>query len=248
VVLSFAFAFLGLSGLLGLLWPPGAMPAAASAASSDAMTRARERMVVEQIAGRGVGDPRVLAALRRVPRHEFVPDDVRGEAYEDRPLPIGHGQTISQPYIVAVMAELARIGPGDRVLEVGTGSGYAAAVLAELAADVYTIEIVEPLAEQARRNLERAGYGRVHVRAGDGYRGWPEAAPFDAVLVAAAAPRLPAPLVEQLAPGGRLVIPVSRGAGFEQELEVHVKTAEGLRVERVFPVRFVPMTGEIEER
>jgi protein-L-isoaspartate(D-aspartate) O-methyltransferase len=223
--------------LMGLL---GCRPSAGGGSPE----RARERMVVEQIEARGVRDPRVLQAMRRVPRHEFVPEGSRSVAYEDRPLGIGAGQTISQPYIVAAMTELARLTPDSRVLEVGTGSGYAAAVLAEVAAEVYTIEIVESLAAQARRDLERTGYGRVHVRHGDGYRGWPEAAPFDAVLVAAAAPRVPEPLVEQLALGGRLVIPVGE---WEQELTVHVKTEEGLRVERVFPVRFVPMTGEIRD-
>lgn len=206
---------------------------------------ARERMVREQLESRGIGDARVLAAMRKVPRHEFVPLKVQAGAYEDGPLPIGHGQTISQPYIVALMSELAHLGPDARVLEVGTGSGYQTAVLAELARDVYSIEIVAPLAEQAATTLRRLGYERIHVRQGDGYRGWPEAAPFEAILVTAAPERVPAPLLEQLAPGGRLVIPVGGGA---QELQVHRKTPTGVVVERVAPVMFVPMTGEAERR
>ena len=219
-------------------------PRGAGAEGADRL-RERERMVKEQIEARGVRDPRVLAAMRTVARHEFVRPADRAFAYEDRPLPIGQGQTISQPYIVAVMAELAEIGPSERVLEVGSGCGYAAAVFAKLARQVYTIEIVDSLAEQARVNLSRVGAESVHVRAGDGYRGWPEAAPFDAILVAAAAPKIPEALVEQLASGGRLVIPV--GEGFQQ-LEVYVKTEQGLERKALFPVRFVPMTGEVRER
>jgi protein-L-isoaspartate(D-aspartate) O-methyltransferase len=187
-----------------------------------------------------VRDSRVLAAMRRVPRHEFVPASVRDRAYDDGPLPIGHEQTISQPYIVAVMTELARLDARSRVLEVGTGSGYQAAVLAEVAGEVYTIEIVEPLARGAETTLRRLGYSRIHVRHGDGHRGWPEAAPFDAILVTAAPARVPPALLAQLAEGGRLVIPVGDDA---QELEVHRRTAAGFEVRRVFPVRFVPMTG-----
>ncbi len=221
--------------------PESAGPAAEDAASFAA---ARERMVADQIEARGVRDARVLAALRRVPRHEFVPERDRARAYRDGPLPIGHGQTISQPYVVAVMTELAAPGPRDRVLEIGTGSGYQAALLAELAGEVYSIEIVEPLAERATATLERLGY-EVHVRHGDGYRGWPEKAPFDAIVVTAAPERVPPALLEQLAEGGRLVIPVG---DLYQELEVHRRTAEGIEVERVFAVRFVPMTGEAQER
>jgi protein-L-isoaspartate(D-aspartate) O-methyltransferase len=204
---------------------------------------ARERMVRQQLEVRGIGDARVLAAMRKVPRHEFVPAALRIGAYEDGPLPIGHGQTISQPYIVALMSELARLRPDARVLEVGTGSGYQAAVLAELARDVYSIEIVEPLATEAAATLRRLGYERVHVRHGDGYRGWPDVAPFDAILVTAAPEQLPSPLLDQLKEGGRLVIPVG---GESQELQVHRRTAAGVVVERVAPVRFVPMTGEAE--
>ena len=208
-------------------------------------TATRARMVHEQLEARGIHDPRVLAAMRKVPRDEFVPASLAPWAYEDAPLPIGHDQTISQPYIVALMSELAALRPDSRVLEVGTGSGYQAAVLAELARDVYTIEIVPELADASRATLARLGYGRVHVRQGDGYRGWPEAAPFDAILVTAAPERVPAPLLEQLAPAGRLVIPVG---GPSQELQVHRRTDHGIEIDRVVPVRFVPMTGEAEKR
>jgi len=224
----------------------GAGPAARPArADEPQLAEARLRMVSEQIEARGVADPRVLAAMRAVPRHEFVPPASRARAYDDGPLEIGHGQTISQPYVVAAMTELAAPKPGARVLEVGTGSGYQAAVLAEMGSQVYTIEILAPLAAQAARTLERLGYGSVQVRHGDGYRGWPEAAPFDAIVVTAAAPRVPPDLLAQLAVGGRLVIPV--GSAF-QELQVHTKTPEGIEVRSVLPVRFVPMTGEVRRQ
>lgn len=201
-------------------------------------------MVAEQIAARGVSDPRVLAAMRRVPRHEFVPAELRAHAYEDHPLPIGEGQTISQPYIVALMTELASVRSGSKVLEIGTGSGYQAAVLAELAGEVYSIEIVESLADSAAERLRRLGYRSVHVRKGDGYRGWPEQAPFTAVIVTAAPPEIPLALKQQLAQGGRLVIPV--GDSF-QDLLVVTRTADGFATRSVAPVRFVPMTGEAQE-
>ncbi len=210
---------------------------AGSAARGDA-PQERERMVDDQIAARGVRDARVLAAMRRVPRHEFVPQEARDAAYRDHPLPIGHGQTISQPYIVAVMSELARVEPGDRVLEVGTGSGYQAAVLAELGAEVYSIELVPELAARAAATLERLGYSAVHARAGDGYRGWPERAPFRVIVVTAAPPTVPPRLLDQLAVGGRLVIPVGDAL---QELQVHTRGEDGVTVESIFPVRFVPM-------
>jgi protein-L-isoaspartate(D-aspartate) O-methyltransferase len=210
-------------------------------AGDDPSSAARERMLAEQIAARGVADARVLAAMRKVPRHEFVPADVRARAYDDSPLAIGHDQTISQPYIVALMTELAALGPGARVLEIGTGSGYQAAVLAEVAGAVYTIEILAPLARRAEATLSRLGYGRVHVRQGDGYRGWPEAAPFDAIVVTAAAPKVPPALLEQLADGGRLVMPVGDR---EQHLEVHRRRGGRIEVKTVLPVRFVPLTGE----
>ncbi len=206
---------------------------------------ARLRMVREQIELRGIRDERVLEAMRKVPRHRFVPDRLTAFAYEDGPLPIGEGQTISQPYIVALMTELLHSKPGDRILEVGTGSGYQAAVLAEIGAEVYTIEIVEPLAAAARRLLEQMDYPRIRFRVGDGYRGWPEASPFDGIIVTAAPDHVPRPLVDQLKPGGRMVIPVGAGS---QDLLVITRTAEGTERESVIPVRFVPMTGEAMER
>jgi protein-L-isoaspartate(D-aspartate) O-methyltransferase len=213
------------------------------AEGADPTAAARERMVREQIQARGVKDPRVLAAMRAVPRHELVPEELRDHAYEDRPLPIGHGQTISQPYVVAFMTEELDIAPDERVLEVGTGSGYQAAVLGELAREVYSVEIVEPLAERARADLARLGYSNVHVRAGDGYRGWPEHAPYDAIVVTAAPDHVPQPLIDQLAPGGRLVLPVGRGI---QELVRITRDEHGVHEEHLIGVRFVPMTGEAE--
>lgn len=201
-------------------------------------------MVEEQIAGRGVENAAVLDALRQVPRHLFIPENVRDQAYEDHPLPIGEGQTISQPYIVALMTQLADLGPDDKVLEIGTGSGYQAAVLSRLAREVYSIEILEPLGRRAAGILQRLGYDNVHVRVGDGYGGWPEEAPFDAILVTAAAPdQPPPPLEEQLKVGGRMVIPVGK---YFQDLVVLTRTQKGKVSRSVIPVRFVPMTGEIE--
>ncbi len=189
-------------------------------------------------------DPRVMKVMGKVPRHEFVPPQQRSRAYENRPLPIGQGQTISQPYIVALMTDLLRLRPGARVLEVGTGSGYQAAVLGELVADVYTMEIIEALGEQAGRRLQRLGYGGVRVRLGDGYYGWQEYAPFDAIVVTAAASHIPPPLVEQLKPGGRMVIPV--GGRFQvQQLTLITKDPDGrTRTRQILPVRFVPLTGK----
>jgi protein-L-isoaspartate(D-aspartate) O-methyltransferase len=200
-------------------------------------------MVRDQIAARDVRDARVLAVMRKIPRHLFVPSGWQSFAYTDQPLPIGEGQTISQPYIVAFMTEALELKPEDRVLEIGTGSGYQAAVLAELVREVYSIEIVEPLAKEAEARLRRLGYANVHVRCGDGYRGWPEAAPFDAIIVTAAPDHVPPPLIEQLAPNGRLVIPVGR---FFQDLIRIRRTDKGLQKETLLPVRFVPMTGESE--
>ncbi len=222
---------------------------AANAARDEPETMnavARERMVRDQIAPRGVRDSRVLEAMRRVPRHRFVPASVRSDAYDDRPLPIGYRQTISQPYIVALMTELAAIEPGDRVLEIGTGSGYQTAVLAEVGAEVFSIEIIEPLASQARSTLSTLGYGpRVTVRHGDGYAGWPSKAPFDAILVTAAPPMIPEPLKQQLREGGVLVIPVGKGS---QALMVLVRRGSGFEERTVLPVRFVPMTGKAQGR
>jgi len=210
---------------------------------ADPSQRERGNMVAEQIVARGIKDAGVLDAMKRVPRHLFVPEDVRALAYADRPLPIGYDQTISQPAIVATMTELANVRRGSRVLEVGTGSGYQAAVLATMGAEVYSIEIVAPLGEQAARLLAELGYDKVKTRIGDGYRGWPEAAPFDAILVTAAPPKVPAPLKRQLKVGGRLVIPVGT---VDQELRVLTRTRTGWDERTVFPVRFVPMTGEAE--
>jgi protein-L-isoaspartate(D-aspartate) O-methyltransferase len=187
--------------------------------------------------------PRVSEAMRRVPRHRYVPEDEVRHAYKNRPLPIGYGQTISQPYIVAIMTDLMQVREGDRVFELGTGSGYQAAVLGELAAEVYTIEIVEPLAERAAQTLKAQDYENVHVRAGDGYYGWEEHAPFDAIIVTAAASHVPPPLIQQLAPGGRMVIPL--GTSFmTQHLMLVEKDEDGrVRTREVLPVMFVPLTG-----
>ncbi|MEM9556575.1 MAG: protein-L-isoaspartate(D-aspartate) O-methyltransferase [Acidobacteriota bacterium] len=193
--------------------------------------------------GRPRFDQRVLDALERVPRHSFVPAEEERHAYVNSPLPIGQGQTISQPYIVALMTDLLEPEPGDRMLEIGTGSGYQAAVLAELVDAVYSVEIVEPLGREAAARLERLGYDNVHVRLGDGWQGWPEHEPFDGIIVTAAAPSVPPPLLEQLAPGGHLVIPVRQNRSGE-ELTVITKETDGsLSTRGVLPVRFVPLTG-----
>jgi protein-L-isoaspartate(D-aspartate) O-methyltransferase len=205
----------------------------------DPFALERQRMVESQIIARGVESAGVLEAMRDVPRHFFVPEDLRDRAYADRPQYIGSGQTISQPYIVALMTELLDLDGDERVLEIGTGSGYQAAVLSRLAREVYTIEIIGELAERARETLTDLGYDNIHFRVGDGYEGWPEAAPFEAIIVTAAPPELPAALVEQLAVGGRLVVPV--GGRLVQDLEVHTKTEDGLEMRKVIPVRFVPM-------
>ena len=202
---------------------------------------ARTNMVETQIVARDIRSPRVLDAMRSVPRHEFVPELWRAGAYEDTPLPIGHDQTISQPYIVAYMSEALELDGSHRVLEIGTGSGYQAAILGELAKEVFTIEIVEPLAARARDTLARLGYKNVHVRAGNGYLGWPEEAPFDRVMVTAAPDQVPPALVEQLKVGGLMAIPVGTGV---QELRILRRTADGLETLRTLPVRFVPMTGK----
>ncbi len=213
--------------------------------TADGDAERRLRMVETQIVARGVRDPRVLAAMRKVPRHLFVDPAQRAQAYEDHPLPIPGNQTISQPYIVALMTELLELRPEERVLEIGTGSGYQSAVLGELAREVYTIEIVPELARSAAARLKELNYRNVTVREGDGYRGWPEHAPFDAIIVTAAPERIPEPLVDQLAPGGVMVIPVG---GFFQELKVFRKSADGRVTEKdILPVRFVPMTGEVEK-
>ena len=201
----------------------------------------RDRMVREQLAGLS---PRVLAAMSRVPRHEFVPLEKQSQAYADRALPIGYDQTISQPYIVALMTTQLDAPPAGRVLEIGTGSGYQAAVLAEVVAEVFTIEIIGPLAQRAEATLRRLGCGNVHLRFGDGFVGWPEAAPFDGIIVTCAPEMVPPPLIEQLKDSGRLIIPL--GPLGNQELMVFQKQAGKLIEQAVFPVRFVPMTGAVQ--
>ncbi len=207
----------------------------------DPFADLREQMVRTQIEARNVRDSRVLAAMRRVPRHKFVPKSEERAAYSDSPLPIGWGQTISQPYIVAYMTEQLDVQPGDTVLEIGTGSGYQAAILGELAAQVYTIEIVEPLCKLARAKLAELGYKNVQVRCGDGYKGWPEHAPFDAIIVTAAPEKVPQALIDQLKVGGRMILPVGR---YYQELVLITKNKDGtITRKKLLPVRFVPMTG-----
>lgn len=208
----------------------------------DEYALARQRMVREQIQGRGIHTPRLLAAFEAVPRHLFVPPEELAWAYADGPLPIGEGQTISQPYIVALMTDLLDLQPTDRVLEVGTGSGYQAAILGQLAAEVHTVEILPALARQAAERLARLGYTNVHVHVGDGSLGWPEAAPYDAILVAAAGPEIPPPLLEQLAEGGRLVAPV--GGRFSQVLEIVERRGDEFIRRRDIPVAFVPLRGK----
>lgn len=202
--------------------------------------KARDDMVLRQIRSRGIRDPRVLEAMSRVPRHLFVPEPYRPLAYTDGPLPIGLGQTISQPYIVAFMTEALHLSPRDRVLEVGTGSGYQAAVLAEIVAEVFTIEIIPELGRAARVRLEEMGYRNIRARIGDGYLGWPEEAPFDAIIVTAAADKIPQPLIDQLKEYGRLCIPVG-GDGLAQSLMRITRQEQGIRKEILIPVRFVPL-------
>ncbi|HRI12505.1 MAG TPA: protein-L-isoaspartate(D-aspartate) O-methyltransferase [Verrucomicrobiota bacterium] len=216
----------------------------AAAADSD-FSDARHRMVSEQLVERGITNRRVLHVMRSVPRHEFVPTARRKQAYEDHALPIGYGQTISQPYVVAFMTQALNLHTNDVVLEVGTGSGYQAAVLAGLVKQVYTIEIVEPLARRAEADLKRLAITNVQVRAGDGYQGWPSAAPFDAIIVTCAPDHIPQPLVTQLKDGGRMIIPV--GPANDQSLYLLRKEGEHVRQQAVLPVRFVPMTGQAIE-
>jgi protein-L-isoaspartate(D-aspartate) O-methyltransferase len=208
----------------------------------------RERLVSRYVEAAGVRDPTVLAAMRKVPRHLYVPRAMQREAYADHPLPIGHGQTISQPSLVAYMTEILGVDRQSRVLEIGTGSGYQAAILGELVQEVCTIEIVQPLGEAAARLLQRLGYANVFVRVGDGYLGWPERAPFDAIIVTCAPEHVPQPLIDQLKPGGRMCIPVGPNGG-TQELYLMIKRADGtLERKAVLPVRFVPMTGAAKRR
>ncbi|MFQ5774044.1 MAG: protein-L-isoaspartate(D-aspartate) O-methyltransferase [Kiloniellaceae bacterium] len=248
---GWAISLVLLAGIAGAVARPTETVAETAAEdSAEARRRAQMIEVIQEHARRTYSSalaPRisaaVLEAMGRVPRHEFVPENLRGRAYEDRPLPIGYGQTISQPYIVALMTDLLAPAPGMKVLEVGTGSGYQAAVLAALGIEVYTVEIVPQLGRQARARLERLGYGAIETRIGDGYYGWPEAAPFDGLLVTAAAGHVPPPLVRQLKPGGRMVIPV--GPPFMvQQLVLVTKAEDGtVRTRQLLPVSFVPLTG-----
>jgi len=223
-------------------WPVAVLLATTACSAQDPdWARLRARMVDQQVKARGIKDECVLQAMAKVPRHEFVAEKVRANAYDDDPLPIGHEQTISQPYIVALMTEAAKPRPEHRVLEIGTGSGYQAAVLAELVKEVYTIELVPELADDAKARLQRLGYKNVHTKAGDGYKGWPDAAPFDAVVVTCGADHVPDPLIEQLKPGGVLVIPVGKSQD-EQSLLAITKDAKGKQTTRdLGPVRFVPL-------
>jgi len=209
----------------------------------DQYKSARERMVKTQIEARGVKNPLILEAMRNVPRHQLVPENQRHNAYSDRPLAIGDGQTISQPYIVAYMTNLLDPKKGMKVLEIGTGSGYQAAVLAEIASEVYTVEIIEKLGRRAKRDLQEMGYDNIHVKIGDGYAGWEEHAPFDAILVTAAAPEIPQPLIDQLKVGGRMIIPVGPVAQ-TQELVMVEKTRDEVKTKNLLPVRFVPFTRD----
>jgi protein-L-isoaspartate(D-aspartate) O-methyltransferase len=213
--------------------------------TGDELARQRSRMVDRQIAARGIEDPRVLEVMKRVPRHKFVPVDQVNFAYDDSPLPIGEDQTISQPYIVGYMTEQLRVTPKSKVLEIGTGSGYQAAVLAELGAEVYTIEIVPSLAARSAKTLADLGYKNVKVKAGDGYRGWPEHAPFDRIIVTAAPNHIPQPLVDQLAVGGRMVIPVG---DYYQQMTIVTKSDRGVAEQKTIDVVFVPMTGEARKK
>ena len=221
--------------------------------SADAYVTARQELVqiieddvraTSAYLGQKTLDPRVLTAIATVPRHEFVPMKLRSLAYVNRPLPIGHGQTISQPYIVAIMTELLRVESHSRVLEIGTGSGYQAAILAELVNEVYSIEIIKPLAEQAATRLARLGYHKVKTRQGDGYYGWEQHAPFDAIVVTAAASHIPPPLIEQLKVGGRMIIPVGSPFMAQELLLVKKEEGEKITTRQILPVRFVPLTGK----
>lgn len=227
-------------------WVVGACGGRMKEESKDQYQAARERMVSRQLAVRDISDERVLDAFRKVPRHAFVPDSSKSSAYGDFPLPIGEGQTISQPYMVALMTQLLELTDTARVFEVGTGSGYQAAILSELAAEVYTIEYLPNLAESAERRLDSLGYKNIHVKAGDGYLGWPEAAPFDAIIITCAPEKLPQPLVEQLKVGGRIVVPVGP-QGYAQTLTIYLKTDTGLVTYYEGGCFFVPMRGLIEK-
>ncbi len=230
--------------MLGLLVGSGLL---AGQDDPPAMVKRRQQMVRLQIQQRGVKDRRVLAAMRAVPRHLFVPEELRGQAYQDHPLPIGEGQTISQPYVVALMTELLEAVEGARVLEIGTGSGYQAAVLAEVAGEVFTIEIKERLYRRSSERLQELGYSKVHARHGDGYFGWPEEQPFDGIMITAAVDHIPPPLLAQLKDGGRMVLPLGNPFSYQNLVRV-TKKGEDYTVENVTGVLFVPMTGRALER
>ena len=221
-------------GLFFFLFSPNLFP------EEIPMDQQREKMVQEQIVARGIKDERVLAAMRKIERHRFVPSYAEDAAYQDYPLPIGYGQTISQPYIVAYMTEILELKGNERVLEIGTGSGYQAAVLAQLAGQVYSIEILPPLATESGERLKKLGFSNIEVKAGNGYEGWPENAPFDAIIVTAAPEEIPYKLMEQLKVGGKMIVPV--GSEY-QELKLITKTASGNEEKKLIPVRFVPMVG-----
>ena len=214
--------------------------------STSAFATERQKMVQEQLQPRGIKDQRVLAAMGKVPREEFVAENLRDKSYSDSALPIGQNQTISQPFIVAFMTEQLRLQPSDRVLEIGTGSGYHTAVLAELVKDVYSIEILEPMAKDASARLTRLGYSNAHVKTGDGYQGWPEVAPFDAIIVTCAPDKVPPPLTQQLKENGRMIVPV--GTGMDQQLYLLEKKNGQLAQTAILPVRFVPMIGQVAEK
>lgn len=242
--LAASLAVLALTGGLALAVLTAAAPA--SAQGPDELAERRQRMVEEQIRGRGIRQPEVLRAMAEIPRHLFVPEELREEAYEDKALPIEYGQTISQPYVVALMTELLDLSGDEKVLEIGTGSGYHSAVLSRVADEVYSIEIIESLGRRAATRLRYLGFGKVQVRIGDGYAGWPQQEPFDAIILTAAPPRLPEPLFEQLKVGGRMVVPVG---DYLQDLLLIVKNRDGTRTsKRIAPVRFVPMTGEVQQK
>jgi protein-L-isoaspartate(D-aspartate) O-methyltransferase len=228
-------------------WSPEAQKGQSSSLPSDGdeFAKLRERMVREQLRTRDIIDSRVLAAMQKVPRQEFVPSDIINSAYDDNALPLGMDQTISQPYIVAYMTQALKLYGKERVLEIGTGSGYQAAILAETAAEVYTIEIIPQLQAHARAILARLGYHNIHFRTGDGYMGWPEQAPFDRIIVTAAPENVPQPLLDQLREGGRLIIPIG---GLSQELVIFEKENSRIKRYSTIPVRFVPMTGKAQEK
>jgi protein-L-isoaspartate(D-aspartate) O-methyltransferase len=213
-------------------------------AGAEDLWAAQRRAMVERLRQRGITNPEVLAAMEKVPRHLFVPESVRAQAYADEVLPLGSGRTVYAPHVVALMTSLLDLQKGDKVLEVGTGTGYHAAVLARLAREVYSVEIVRPVASQAAQRLQALGYHNIQIRAGDGYQGWPEKGPFDAILLAVAPPHIPKPLIDQLRVGGRMVVPVG---GLLQDLLVITKTADGLEKRTVIPVKLEPMTGKVRD-